>query len=73
MAGRGGDISDPSNPTHAGCISDEDQTELELDGAYSIFVSGKIAYVASYDDDGVEILDISDPSTPTPHVGVDFR
>ncbi|MCB0854693.1 MAG: hypothetical protein KDD63_20870, partial [Bacteroidetes bacterium] len=31
-------------------------------------VSGKYAYVASYDDDGVEILDISDPANPT-HVG----
>ncbi len=44
---------------------------LPLDGAFSIDVSGKYAYVASYLDDGVEILDISNHSNPT-HVGAIF-
>ncbi|MEZ4849531.1 MAG: hypothetical protein R3B93_13110 [Bacteroidia bacterium] len=55
-----------SDPVHVGSIFDNGTTELN--GAHSIYVSGKYAYVASYVDDGVEILDISDPSNPT-HVG----
>ena len=67
------DISDPTNPTHVGSIDDTNcdtahSNECELYGAYSIFVSGNYAYVASDTDDGVEILDISDPSNPT-HAG----
>ncbi|RKX25245.1 MAG: hypothetical protein DRP47_10090 [Candidatus Zixiibacteriota bacterium] len=58
------DISDPTDPTHAGSIFDDGTTEL--DGAYSICVVGKYAYVAAYN--GIEILDISDPTSPT-HVG----
>jgi len=61
------DISDPSNPTHVGAITDDATTEL--DGAFSIYVSGKYAYVASNDDDGVEILDISGIDTPSAHIG----
>ncbi|GAG04484.1 unnamed protein product, partial [marine sediment metagenome] len=60
------DISDPSNPTHVGSITDDETTELN--GAISIYVSGKYAYVAARSDDGLEILDISDPTNPT-HVG----
>ena len=51
---------------HMGAITDDETTVL--DGASSIYVSGKYAYVASQTDNGVEILDISDPSNPT-HVG----
>jgi hypothetical protein len=54
------------NPTHVGAITDDGTTEL--DGAMSIYVSGNYAYVASAVDDGVEILDISNPANPT-HVG----
>ncbi len=60
------DVSDPSNPTHVGSITD-DATTL-LDDASRIHVSGKYAYVVASVDDGLEILDISDPSNPT-HVG----
>jgi len=63
------DISDPANPTHVGAITEsENPSTYELDSAHSIYVSGKYAYVASYADDGVEILDISDPANPV-HVG----
>ncbi len=34
-------------------------------GASSVYVSGKYAYVTNSLDNGVEILDISDPSNPT--------
>lgn len=54
------------NPVHVGAITDD--SSIELEGPYSIYVSGNYAYVAAYEDDGVEILDISDPSNPT-HVG----
>jgi len=69
------DISDPANPTHVGVIFDDATTAL--DGAYSIYVAGHYAYVATGSDvaasseDGVEVLDISDPSNPT-HVGAIF-
>lgn len=54
------------NPTHVGAITDSAATELQ--DAYSIFVSGSYAYVASQLDAGVEILDISNPANPV-HVG----
>ncbi len=59
-------LQSSGNPVHVGAITDDGATEL--DGAYSIFVVGNYAYVASNVDDGVEILDISDPANPT-HVG----
>ena len=60
------DISSPSNPTQMGVIAESPEAPLEheLDGAIGIFVSGKYAYVASFIDDGVAVLDISDPSNP---------
>ena len=61
------DITDPSNVTAAGSI--EDGGTLELLGAQdiAIFESGGSTYaaVAAYDDDGVQILDITDPSNVT--------
>jgi len=63
------DVSDPSNPIDVSSISDTacdaaNAGGCELDGAYAIFVSGKYAYVASNTDDGIEILDVSDPFNP---------
>ncbi|MBU1895330.1 hypothetical protein KJ641_00455, partial [Patescibacteria group bacterium] len=49
------------SPVHAGSIS-----SVALDGARSVFVSGDYAYVlAKGDNDGMQIIDISDPSNPT--------
>src|SRR3989338_8152689 len=59
-------LQNSGNPTHKGSITDAGATEL--DGAQGIYVSGKYAYVAGNLDNGVEILDISDPSSPK-HVG----
>ena len=47
-----------------------DTSSLELDGSRSIttvVIDGSTyALVAAYDDDGVQIIDITDPSNPTP-------
>ena len=57
-------VTDPSNITAAGSITD-DNISLELAGATSIttFKSGGHTYVAvaAYLDDGVQILDVTDP------------
>ena len=61
------DITDPSAITAAGNITNTD--DLELDGAWDIatFTSGSSTYaaVAAFRDDGVQILDITDPSNVT--------
>ena len=61
------DITDPSAVTAAGSIGDTETREL--DGAHDIatFTSGGRAYaaVAAYWDDGVQILDVTDPSAIT--------
>ena len=61
-------ITDPSNITAAGNITNTDT--LELDGASGIatFESGDHTYVAvaAYLDNGVQILDVTDPHNITP-------
>ncbi len=63
------DISTPSNPTLVAAITDGDEFTT-LDGPRDIAtveIDGKIyALVTSNNDDGVQIIDISTPSTPTP-------
>ena len=64
-------VTDPSNITAAGSITDDgtNTDDLELNGAYGIttFKSGGHTYaaVAAYDDDGVQILNVTDPSRIT--------
>ena len=63
-------MSNPASPTATGKIADtEDANELLLDGAIGIttFVSGGITYaaVASQTDDGVQIINMSNPASPT--------
>ena len=64
-------VTDPSNITAAGSITDDgtNTDDLELNGAYGIttFKSGGHIYaaVAAYDDDGVQILNVTDPSRIT--------
>ena len=61
------DVTDPSSVTAAGSIGDD--AALGLDGAHDIatFTSGGRTYaaVAAYWDDGVQILDVTDPSAIT--------
>jgi len=62
------DVSDPSSPVEVGAVRDTESpqggTATTLDGAYGVFVRGIYAYVASYTDDGLSIVDVSDPSSP---------
>ena len=61
------DVTDPSSVTAADSIGDD--AALGLDGAHDIatFTSGGRTYaaVAAYWDDGVQILDVTDPSAIT--------
>ena len=67
------DISDPSNPTSVGSLADTDDGNsgdtYELDGPVELDIATiggtPYAVVAAYDDDGIEIIDISDPTNPT--------
>jgi len=60
------DISDPTNPLEVGNITDSGKggTATALDGAWDVHVSGKYAYVTSFNDDSLTIIDVSDPSSP---------
>ena len=63
------DISAPTNPTSVGMIKHDDDTSKELDGPVELDIAtigGKpYAVVASYEDWGIEIIDISDPTSPS--------
>ena len=61
------DITDPSNVTAAGSITDGGTLELEGATGIATFESGGNTYaaVAAYEDDGVQILNITDPSRVT--------
>jgi hypothetical protein len=54
------DVSDPCDPSFAGSVRD-----IQLDGARSVYISGKYAYVAASSADRLTIVDVSDPSAPT--------
>jgi len=53
------DISDPTSPTIVGSISD-----AQLNGPYSVYVSGQYAYVAAHIANALTIVDVSDPTSP---------
>ena len=62
-------INDPSNPTATASLTDGIGGFNTLGGATGIataFINGSIyALVASQDDNGIEIIDITDPDNPT--------
>ena len=62
------DITNPSSPTPVLAISDDQDGYTELRGAFSITTttigSSTYALVASRDDSGVQIIDITDPTDP---------
>ena len=68
------DITDPANPVPVASFADGDTVEGktydELDGATGITTakigSRTYALVAATDDDGVQIVDITDPANPLP-------
>ena len=62
------DITDPASPSAVAGITDG-SIYPELDGANSVTTttigSNHYALVASFDDDGVQIIDITDPASPS--------
>ena len=59
------DVSDPTNPTALGFLSDaSDPTGLTLNGAFAIFIQGNYAYVTGYFDNGLQVINISNPNQP---------
>ena len=67
------DVTDPSDITAAGGISDTDDLKLAGASSITVFESGGSTYaaVASYFNNGVQILDVTDPSaiTATDNIG----
>ncbi len=61
------DVSDPSDISATDQITDDATLELESASGITTFQAGGSIYaaVASFDDDGVQILDISDPHNVT--------
>ena len=61
------DISDPANPTSVGSLADGGSRELNGPVELDIATIGGSTYavVAAYDDNGIDIIDISDPTNPT--------
>ena len=66
-------VTDPSSITAAGSINNTDALELDGSQGIAIFESGGGTYavVAAYVDDGVQILDVSDPYSVTAAGGID--
>ena len=64
------DITDPLRPTATASVTNGTGGFDELGGAYSVataVIDGRTyALVASYNDDGVQIIDVSDPVSPEP-------
>jgi len=63
------DISDPTKPTSVGSLADVAGNSRELEGPVELDIATiggtPYAVVAAYDDDGIEIIDISDPTSPS--------
>ena len=66
------EVTDPTRPQQVASLTDTDDLELDNPQAITTMVistgknQGTYALVAAKDDDGVQIIDISDPSNPTP-------
>ena len=64
------DITDPARPTPTASITDGVDGFTKLDGAIGVGIveiSGRVyAVVAAKDDDGVQIVDITEPTAPVP-------
>ena len=64
------DITNPTRPSPVAAITDNTDGYTELDAAYSIDTAqignGHYALVAAYFDHGVQIIDITNPTRPSP-------
>ena len=62
------DVSDPGNPVALGSATDGVGGFTELEGAYDVATvaigARTLAIVTGIDDDGVQLIDVSDPSNP---------
>ena len=60
-------ITDPSSITAAGSITNTDDLKLQAPRGIAVFVSGNSTYAAvtAFLDDGIQILDVTDPSSIT--------
>ncbi len=58
------DISKSKKITEVGYIQDDNKggSATALDGADTLYVTKKYAYVSSYNEDAISVIDISDPS-----------
>ena len=67
-------ITDPTNPSLIKSITDGDAGYEELDGARGLTTveigGSNYALIASSDDDGVQIINITDPENPSPFKGI---
>jgi hypothetical protein len=71
------DISDPYTPKHVSALFDstceaQGLGSCALGNTKSLYISGRYAYIADFGDGGVEVLDISNPSSPK-HAGAIFN
>ena len=68
------DITDPANPSLVAALTDGAGGYTELRGAWEISThtigDSHYALVGAYLDDGVQIIDITDPTTPSPVAAV---
>ncbi|MDX1477493.1 MAG: hypothetical protein R3301_07275, partial [Saprospiraceae bacterium] len=55
-------LQTPADPKHLGAIFDDGTTLLG--GPTNIWISGQYAYVTSFDEDALTIVDVSDPANP---------
>jgi hypothetical protein len=59
------DVTNPASPVHKGSIVDATGTGgALLNDPHSVYVSGNYAYVASYDSNALEIVDVTNPANP---------
>ncbi|MBI2625922.1 hypothetical protein HYW68_02660, partial [Candidatus Parcubacteria bacterium] len=54
-----------NNATTSMTVKGSVNDATNLAGPYSVFVSGRYAYVAAYDSDRLTVVDVSNPSSPT--------
>ncbi|RLG81402.1 MAG: hypothetical protein DRO40_09735, partial [Thermoprotei archaeon] len=66
LAGPGNFLQTSGNPVVEGGVTDS----TYMNGAISVYVSGKYAYVAGYNSNSLAIIDISNPSSPSVVGGV---
>ncbi len=62
------DVTDPADPMPTGKLEDSNSRNLQSPRGVAVFTTGSNIYaaVASFHDDGLQIVDVTDPTDPTP-------